>query len=71
MYCSVLEANTCSVCMGLHGTIYDVNDKNKPVIPMHVRCKCKYITIPNDNWKNNTGEIKSLEDIMESDDYGI
>ena len=47
------------------------NDKNKPVIPMHVRCKCKYITIPNDNWKNNTGEIKSLEDIMESDDYGI
>lgn len=71
IYCSVLERNTCSVCMGLHGTIYDVNDKNKPVIPMHVKCKCKYITIPSSDWKNKTGEIKGLEDIMESDDYGI
>lgn len=71
IYCSVLEANTCSRCMKLHGTVYDVDDVNKPDIPLHIKCKCKYITVTGAYWKNKTETILSLKEIMESDDYGI
>ena len=67
IYCSVLEKNTCQLCMRLHGTIYDVADTSKPNIPLHVHCKCKYITIPNNLWKNFTdGQIK-LQDILKGE----
>lgn len=39
-YNSVLENNTCKLCAGYHGKIFDV--KNKPEIPEHPLCKCFY-----------------------------
>lgn len=53
IYCSVLEATTCSHCEELNGTIYDLDDKNRPKIPedTHIYCKCFYITLADKDWK--------------------
>lgn len=57
MYVSRLETNTCSDCRENHGKVFKIDDENIIELPKHVRCKCFYATIPNNNWKNDFGKV--------------
>lgn len=37
---SVLCSNTCAYCEMMDGSVFEVNDPNRPEIPAHVLCQC-------------------------------
>lgn len=54
MWVATLEANvTCSDCASLDGQIFDLNDVNKPTIPLHPNCRCAWISVI-DGWQPKT-----------------
>ncbi len=44
-YISALEVNTCGECATLHGSVYDIDDPSRPMLPRHNRCKCIYLPV--------------------------
>lgn len=42
MYVAEMGEKTCKVCQGYHGKIYSESDPEKPVIPIHPNCRCRY-----------------------------
>lgn len=50
IYLATLDTKTCKRCQKYDGKPFDVNDSNRPQLPLHPRCRCCYVeTI--DNWK--------------------
>ena len=33
--------NTCDVCLKFHGKTFQIDDQEKPELPIHPNCKCK------------------------------
>lgn len=42
---ATLESNTCSICAGLDGQVFDIDDTNRPRIPIHPNCKCDQVPV--------------------------
>ncbi|WP_102400283.1 minor capsid protein [Haloimpatiens massiliensis] len=45
MWASALCPNTCPYCEMMDGSVFEVNDPNKPEIPVHVLCQCCWIPV--------------------------
>lgn len=61
-FMAMLDSKTTQTCRGLDGSIFDVNDPNKPKIPQdtHIGCRSCYINIPTGNWELNTKNKGSI-----------
>lgn len=63
LFTATLDSKTSKVCRGYDGKVYEVNDKNKPKVPVHPQCRSCLIGIPDKDYKpttrrdNETGEI--------------
>ncbi len=40
--------NSCKACLEHHGRIFKQNDPNKPQLPIHPNCRCKYEELTTD-----------------------
>lgn len=50
IYLATLDIKTCEKCQKYDGKSFDVNDKNRPAVPLHPRCRCCYVETIGD-WK--------------------
>lgn len=50
IYLATLDTKTCNKCQKYDGKSFDVNDKNRPTVPLHPRCRCCYVETIRD-WK--------------------
>ena len=53
LFCANLDKRTSKICQSLDGTIYDFDDKNKKIPPLHPNCRSCLIDIV-DGWKPKT-----------------
>ena len=40
------NSKTCIDCQRWDGKIFDNNDTNRPLLPLHPNCRCKYKNMP-------------------------
>ena len=50
MFLSTLDSLTSSICAGLDGEIFDIDDPSKPSIPLHPNCRSVMVNII-DDWE--------------------
>ena len=53
LFCATLDSKTSKICQSLDGTIYDFDDENKKIPPLHPNCRSCLIDIV-DGWKPKT-----------------
>ena len=53
MFCATLDKRTSKICQSLDGKIYDFDDENKKIPPLHPNCRSCLIDIV-DGWKPKT-----------------
>lgn len=53
LFCATLDGKTSKICQSLDGTIYNFNDENKKIPPLHPNCRSCLIDIV-DGWKPKT-----------------
>ena len=51
MFMATLDNKTSQRCRELDGNVYDMNDSNKPIPPLHVNCRSLLVNIVNKDWK--------------------
>lgn len=51
MWLSTLDTHTCSRCSSLDGTIFDNDDINRPIPPLHPHDRCCLVSLVDKNWK--------------------
>ena len=62
--------NSCKECLKHHGEIFRLDDPNKPELPIHPNCRCKYEPIDTSN-KNTAmliGHRQIVENIVQNSD---
>lgn len=42
---NTLDGRTCPTCAAIGGLRFNMDDKNIPVLPVHIRCRCCYIPV--------------------------
>lgn len=42
MYVAEMGEKTCRTCREYHGKIFTEHDPEKPLIPVHPNCRCRY-----------------------------
>ena len=50
LYLATLDSKTCRHCQKYDGKKFDINDPNRPELPLHPYCRCCYTEIIN-NWQ--------------------
>ena len=53
LFCATLDGKTSKICQSLDGTIYDFDDEDKKIPPLHPNCRSCLIDIV-DGWKPKT-----------------
>ena len=53
LFCATLDGKTSKICQSLDGTIYNFDDENKKIPPLHPNCRSCLIDIV-DGWKPKT-----------------
>ena len=56
--------NSCEECLKHHGEIFQVDDPNKPELPIHPNCRCKYEPI--DTSSKNTAMLAEYQQIVKN-----
>lgn len=51
LYVATLDRRTCSDCGALDGQVFDREDTTRPELPRHVRCRCVYSELVDENWR--------------------
>lgn len=51
MWSATLDTHTCERCAALDGKIFDIDDLNKPQMPLHPLDRCCWINVPDEDWK--------------------
>jgi hypothetical protein len=62
--------NSCKECLKHHGEVFRADDSNKPELPIHPNCRCKYEPIDTSN-KNTAmliGHRQIVENIVQNSD---
>ena len=54
--------NSCEDCLKHHGKIFCIDDPNKPELPIHPNCRCKYEPIDTSN--KNTAMLAECQQIV-------
>ena len=53
LFCATLDKRTSKICQSLDGKVFNYNDSNKPIPPLHPNCRSCLIDIV-DGWKPKT-----------------
>ena len=40
--------NSCEDCLKHHGEVFQLDDPEKPELPIHPNCRCKYVEVTSD-----------------------
>ena len=56
--------NSCEDCLKHHGKIFCIDDSNKPELPIHPNCRCKYEPI--DTSSKNTAMLAEYQQIVKN-----
>lgn len=56
--------NSCKDCLKHHGKIFCIDDSNKPELPIHPNCRCKYEPI--DTSSKNTAMLAEYQQIVKN-----
>lgn len=68
MWTSTIEENTCEDCQNLDGQVFDIDDPDKPQIPLHPLCRCCWIgRVP--GWSAKTRREQSTREIIDYTSY--
>lgn len=51
MFMATLDYKTSKRCQGYDGKVFNIDDANKPVPPLHPNCRSDLVSIPNKDWK--------------------
>lgn len=51
LFMATLDNKTSKKCRNFDGKIFDVDDPNKPIPPLHPFCRSCLVNIPNENWR--------------------
>ncbi|SKA99381.1 phage putative head morphogenesis protein, SPP1 gp7 family [Caloramator quimbayensis] len=51
MWSATLDTHTCKRCASLDGKVFDIDDPNKPQMPLHPLDRCCWINAPDEDWK--------------------
>ena len=53
--------NSCKECLKHHGEIFRLDDPNKPELPIHPNCRCKYELLPPKGVVRYQEDVKKIE----------
>lgn len=51
LFMATLDHKTSKRCRGYDGKVYQIDDANKPIPPLHPNCRSDLISIPNKDWR--------------------
>jgi SPP1 gp7 family putative phage head morphogenesis protein len=54
LFSATLDNLTSEICQGYDGKIFDFNDSDKPICPLHPNCRSTLISLPSKDYKPNT-----------------
>jgi len=69
MYSATLDMKTNPKDAIYDGKIYDIDDPDKPSIPMHPNCRCCWINVPYDGWSPTARKDNESKKIIDYKDY--
>ncbi|ERI90986.1 putative phage protein F-like protein [Clostridiales bacterium oral taxon 876 str. F0540] len=69
MFCATLDNKTSEICRGYDGQVFDINDNNKPVPPLHPFCRSCLINVPFKEWQPIKRKDNSTKEIINYKDY--
>lgn len=72
MWSATLDVHTCNRCTALDGKIFDINDPERPMPPLHPLDRCCWINVPYDDWqptRRMDNETKKIIDYENYDDW--
>ena len=53
--------NSCEACLKYHGEIFRLDDSNKPELPIHPHCRCKYELLTPNEVASYQGEVQKIK----------
>ena len=53
--------NSCEACLKHHGEIFRLDDPNKPELPSHPNCRCKYELLTPNEVASYQGEVQKIK----------
>ncbi|MSS43783.1 phage head morphogenesis protein [Anaerosalibacter bizertensis] len=72
MYVATLDERTTEQCQNLDSNIYDIDDTDKPIPPLHPLCRSTLVNLPSVDWDFDTrkdNETKGYIDFMTYEEW--
>lgn len=69
LYSATLDIKTNPKDASYDGTVWDINDPNKPIPPLHPNCRCVLINIPNEEWRPQKRLDNESRQLIDYQDY--
>ncbi|MEG1314066.1 MAG: minor capsid protein, partial [Bacilli bacterium] len=66
---ATLDNKTSKICRSYDGKVFDIDDINKPIPPLHPFCRSCLINIPFDNWQPKKRKDNETKEIIDYVDY--
>ena len=59
-FVSEKSENSCQECLKYHNQVFEENDKNRPELPIHPNCRCKYEYLTNSEVTDLQNELRKV-----------
>lgn len=69
MFCATLDNKTSEKCRGYDGEIFEIDDNNKPIPPLHPFCRSCLINVPYKEWKPKKRKDNITKGIIDYKNY--
>lgn len=69
MFCATLDNKTSEICRSYDGKVFDINDSNKPIPPLHPFCRSCLINVPFKEWKPTKRKDNETKEIINYKNY--
>lgn len=69
MYSATLDIKTNPKDASFDGTVWDINNPNKPIPPLHPNCRCTLINMPTEDWKPQKRMDNETHTLIDYKDY--
>ena len=56
---------SCEECLKHHGEVFQLDDPNKPKLPIHPNCRCKYELLTPNEVVSYQGEVQKINQAAE------
>lgn len=69
MFYATLDNKTSKICRSYDGQVFDIDDNNKPIPPLHPFCRSCLINVPFIEWKPTKRKDNETKEIINYKDY--